>query len=71
MPLDDGNFDLLRNEFERAGDWRIYACETGNIRIETRHFRQTFEPEEFVALLRQIFRKTDLRRNAGNKNYQV
>jgi hypothetical protein len=67
MPLDEGNLVAPSRGIERSEDWRIYACETGNIRIETKHYRQTFEPEEFVALLRQIFRKNDSRSKRQNR----
>jgi hypothetical protein len=54
MPLDYGNFEFEKKPSKFAEDRRIYVCEDGNVRIETRHFRQTFAPEEFIALMRRI-----------------
>lgn len=56
MPLDCGN---IKREFSNSPDdeRRIYVCEDGCIRMETRHRRQTFSAEEFVALLKGILLK--------------
>lgn len=53
MPLDSGQ---RKNEPERTAceARRIYVCECGSIRVETRHERLTFSPEEFVGLLREV-----------------
>ncbi len=54
MPLDYGNFEFQKKPSNFVEDRRIYVCEDGNIRLETRHLRQTFAPEEFIALMRRI-----------------
>ena len=59
MPHDFIKFEYAKKPESTFGDRRIYVCEDGNIRVEERHFRQTFSAEEFVALLRQIFNQKE------------
>jgi hypothetical protein len=58
MPFDFA--EKKRNESNRETR-RIYVCESGNIILETKHFRQSFSPKEFVRILREI-RKRDLQK---------
>ena len=52
MPFDCGE---KRKKRETATETRrIYVSECGNIRVETKHFRRTFSPEEFAAMVREI-----------------
>lgn len=53
LRIDNSVSSVLSESSEKR---RIYVCECGNIRLETKHFRRTFAPEEFVSLLRQLFR---------------
>lgn len=54
MPFDGETFESEKNEASFAETRRIYISDDGGVRIETRHFRRTFAPEEFVALLRNF-----------------
>jgi hypothetical protein len=36
---------------------RVWLCECGNVHLETRHFRLTFTPEEFIGRLRSAVRQ--------------
>jgi iron complex transport system substrate-binding protein len=54
MPFDDRKYEPRKPRRKPLEVRRIYVCEDGNVRLETRHFRRTFAPEEFVALLRTI-----------------
>ena len=69
MPPNDGDFESPTREIEQRENRRIYICETGGVRIEERHFRRTFSPEEFVALLRRIFQTIDARADTNGKKY--
>ncbi len=40
----------MRNEIEQ----RIYVGDCGSVRIESKHFRFTMQPEQFVGMLREI-----------------
>lgn len=53
MPFDCGNYQPEKKP-EFSGERRIYVCESGNVRVERRHFRQTFSPAEFVLFLQTI-----------------
>ena len=61
MPLTEEVFEAEKPEIRMSDERRIYACEGGDVRIETRRFRQTFSPEEFVALVRGVFRENKSR----------
>lgn len=56
MPLDARVFKSEK-EFDSFNQQRIYVCETGEVRLETGHFRRDFAPEEFIDLLREIIYK--------------
>lgn len=60
MPFDAIDFSAPESRFEPES-WRVYVCECGNIRVETRHFRQSFSPEEFVGFLREKLKKRQTR----------
>lgn len=62
MPLDYGNFKPEK-EVDFSDERRIYVCESGNIRVEERHFRLTFLPEGFVMLLQNMMMKKDKTEN--------
>lgn len=63
MPFDFGNFEFKKKPENNQLERRIYVGEDGNIRVEERHFRKIFSPEEYVALLFQILRQK-------HKNYE-
>jgi len=52
------NAETLTFETNNQNERRIYVCESGSVCIEEKHFRRTLSPEEFIALLREIFRRT-------------
>lgn len=54
MPLDYGTFEYEEKPQKSGDERRIYVSQTGSISVEGKHFRQTYAPEEFVALLRKI-----------------
>ena len=59
MPFDAGNYKFKKNAPDFSAEERhVYVCENGNIRLETRRFRHTFAPEEFVKLLRSLLLQT-------------
>lgn len=57
MPYDFRKAKFSKKPEKDFSDRRIYVSEDGNICVEERHFRQIFSPEEFVALLTQIFKQ--------------
>ena len=67
MPFDTVGFSLPKSNFEQE-NCRVYVCDCGNIRIETRHFRQSFTPIEFVAFLRE---KLEKKRKTKNRALPV
>lgn len=64
MPLDAENCQP-ENESNVFAERRIYVCECGNVRVETRNYRRTFSPEEFINFARELCRKEKSRRNIG------
>lgn len=52
MPFDNGEKKEKRETADELR--RIYVCDCGDIRLETKHFRVTFSPEEFAAMVSEI-----------------
>ena len=52
----------MKDSFEQFNDEekRIYVGDCGCVRIETKHFRVTFQAGQFVEMLREIVAKQKL-----------
>ncbi len=46
---------------------RIYIGDCGCVRIESKHFRATLQPEQFVEMLREIVKKQSESPSFGNR----
>lgn len=53
MPFDAVESSKRTNEAAS----RVYVCESGAIRVKTKHTRQSFSPEEFIGVLRKMIMK--------------
>jgi iron complex transport system substrate-binding protein len=56
MPLDFIKSDRPKKQ-SGSECRRIYICETGEIRLETRHMRKAFSPAEFLRMVRDAAKK--------------
>lgn len=49
LDIDQCNKEL----FNPCEEWQIYLCTCGDVKVESRHYRFSFSPQEFVELLRK------------------
>ncbi|HMS42311.1 MAG TPA: hypothetical protein PKE69_18910 [Pyrinomonadaceae bacterium] len=66
MPFDSGEKKEKRETADELR--RIYVCECGDVRLETKHFRATFSPEEFAAMVSEIVVKKLEKRSLPNNH---
>jgi iron complex transport system substrate-binding protein len=61
MPYKNSNYwaplKISESAVKKQEEVRVYVCETGEVRVETKHFRTSFAPEDFILRVRQAIQR--------------